>query len=78
MSPTLRTPRGIADLQVLANLLPASGFLFGARPSSADAGIYGFTANIYFYPIDTPLKEFLVSQSNLVLHCQLVHAAVQR
>jgi glutathione S-transferase len=70
--------RGIDDLRVLANLLPASGFLFGARPSSADAGIYGFTANIYFYPIDTPLKEFLVSQSNLVLHCQSVHAAVQR
>jgi len=61
--------RGIADLRVLANLLPASGFLFGAKPSSIDAGIYGFTGNIYFFEIDTPLREFLVSQSNLVLHC---------
>jgi glutathione S-transferase len=69
--------RGIADLRVLANLLPASGFLFGAKPSSSDAGIYGFTANIYFYEIDTPLREFLVSQSNVVLHCQSVHAALQ-
>jgi glutathione S-transferase len=67
--------RGIADLQVLANLLPASGFLFGAKPSSIDAAIYGFTANIYFYEIDTPLKEFLLSQANVVLHCQSVHAA---
>jgi hypothetical protein len=70
--------RGIADLRVLANLLPASGFLFGEKPNSIDAGIYGFTANIYFYAIDTPLKEFLVSQSNVVLHCRSVHAAVQR
>jgi glutathione S-transferase len=70
--------RGIADLRVLANLLPASGFLFGEKPSSIDAGIYGFTANTYFYEIDTPLKEFLVSQPNVVLHCRSVHAAVQR
>ena len=70
--------RGIADLRVLANLLPASEFLFGARPSSIDAAIYGFTANIYFYEINTPLKEFLLSQSNVVLHCQSVHAALER
>ena len=60
MSPTLRTPRGIADLEVLANLLPSSGFLFGANPSSIDAAIYGFTANIYLYDIDTPLKKFVL------------------
>src|SRR5271170_2857445 len=70
--------RGIADLQVLANLLPPSGFLFGANPSSIDAAIYGFTANIYFYEIDTPLKKFVLSHPNVVLHCQAVHAALQR
>jgi glutathione S-transferase len=69
--------RGIADLRALANLLPASGFLFGAKPSSIDAGIYGFTANIFFYQIDTPLREFLVFQSNVVQHCQSIHAAIQ-
>jgi glutathione S-transferase len=69
--------RGVADLQVLANLLPARGFLFGAKPSSIDAAIYGFTANIYSYEIDTLLKEFLTSQPNLVLHCQSVHAALE-
>ena len=40
--------RGIADLRVLADLVPESGFLFGAKPSSCDAAIYGFIANIYF------------------------------
>jgi glutathione S-transferase len=68
--------RGIADLRVLANLVPSSGFLFGATPSSIDATIYGFTANIYFYEIDTPLKTFLLSRPNLVAHCQAVRAAL--
>jgi glutathione S-transferase len=68
--------RGIADLGVLANLVPREGFLFGATPGSIDAGIYGFTANIYFYDIDTPLKAFLLSRPNLVAHCQSVHAAI--
>ena len=69
--------RGIADLKVLASLLPESGFLFGDKPSSIDAGIYGFMANVYFYEIDTPLKDFLVSQANIVRHCRLVHSAIQ-
>jgi glutathione S-transferase len=70
--------RGIADLGVLANLLPERGFSFGPRPSSLDAGIYGFTANIYFYAIDTPLKDFLLSRPNLVAHCLAVHELVGR
>ena len=64
----------MADLEVLAEMLPGRGFLFGAKPSSTDAGIYGFTANIFFYEIDTPLKNFLVSRPNLVAHCRSVHA----
>ncbi len=68
--------RGIADLRVLADLVPASGFLFGAKPSSCDAAIYGFIANNYFYEIYTPLKQFLLSQPNLVAHCRAVQAAL--
>lgn len=66
----------IADLKVLADLVPAAGFLFGTKPCSIDAGIYGFIANIYFYEIDTPLKECLLSRPNLVAHCLAVHAAL--
>jgi glutathione S-transferase len=73
--PNAAYARGIADLRVLANLLPRSGFLFGEKPSSADAGIYGFVANIYFYEIDTPLKEFVISHANLVAHCRSIHTA---
>jgi glutathione S-transferase len=68
--------RGIADLGVLANLLPGSGYMFGAKPGSIDAALYGFIANIYFYDIDTPLKECVMSKQNLVTHCRSIHAAL--
>ena len=68
--------RGIADLDALSNLLADGQYLFGAKPSSIDAALYGFIANIYFYDIDTPLKKFLLSRENLVAHCRSVHAAL--
>ncbi len=68
--------RGIADLDVLADLVPENRFLFDARPRSIDAAIYGVTANIYYYEIDTPLKRCLMSHPNLVAHCQSIHATI--
>src|SRR5215472_18877564 len=38
-APDAAFARGLADLQVLADLIPASGYLHGAQPSSIDAGI---------------------------------------
>jgi hypothetical protein len=70
--------RGLADLKVLADIVPATGYVYGAKPTSIDAGIYGFIANIYFYDIDTPLKQFVTAQENLVRHCVAIHAAVMR
>ena len=68
--------RGLADLRALAELVPAQGFLHGAKPSSIDAGIYGFIANIFFFPIPTPLKAFVEQHTNLVRHCEAIHAMV--
>lgn len=68
--------RGIADLDVLAELLPAPGFLFGGAPRSADAGLYGFLANILYYPFETPLKAHLDTKAGLVAHCRALHALV--
>jgi glutathione S-transferase len=75
-APPAAYARGLADLRVLANLLPERDYLFGPKPTSIDAGIYGFIANIYFYPIETPLKQFVTGQANLVRHCLAMHAAV--
>ena len=75
-APDAAYARGLADLQVLADLIPASGYVHGGKPTSIDAGIYGFIANIYFYDIDTPLKQFVVSHDNIVRHCRAIHDAV--
>lgn len=75
-APEAAYARGLADLRVLANLVPADGYLYGATPTSVDAAIYGFIANIYFYAIDTPLKRLVASHLNLVRHCAAIHAAI--
>jgi glutathione S-transferase len=70
--------RGLADLQVLADLIPAEGYVHREKPTSIDAGIYGFIANIHFFPIPTPLKAFVTAHPNLVRHCEAIHALVSR
>jgi glutathione S-transferase len=77
-APEAACARGLADLKVLADLIPADGYVHGPAPTSTDAGIYGFIANIFFYDINTPLKEFVVSQPNLVRHCAAIHQVVVR
>src|ERR1700742_3855367 len=68
--------RGVADLAALASLIPQQGYLHGDRPTAIDAGVYGFIANIYFYDIATPLKQFVAAHDGLVRHCRAIHAAV--
>jgi hypothetical protein len=69
--------RGLTDLEALAALIPPRGYLHGEKPTSIDAGIYGFIANIYFYDIDTPLKQFVIAHDNIIRHCQAIHEAVK-
>jgi glutathione S-transferase len=77
-APDAAMARGLADLAVLARLVPSSGYIHGETPTSIDAGVYGFIANIWFYDIDTPLKQFVASQGNLVRHCCAIHETVTR
>src|SRR5260221_705844 len=58
------------------HIFDASSAPPGQLPYIIDAGIYGFIANIHFYDIDTPLKQFVSSHANLVRHCDAIHAAV--
>jgi glutathione S-transferase len=75
-APDAAYARGLADLMVLADLIPAQGYVHGQKPTSIDAAIYGFIANIYFYDLETPLKQFVVSHENIVRHCRAIHDAV--
>jgi glutathione S-transferase len=74
--PDAAMARGLADLSAIAALIPAQGYVHGDKPTSIDAGIYGFIANIYFYDIDTPLKQFVTAHDNIVRHCRAIHEAV--
>ena len=70
--------RGRADLGVLDGHISDEGYVHGPVPTSIDAGIYGFIANIYFYDIDTELKRFVLSRPKLVRHCLAIHAKVMQ
>jgi glutathione S-transferase len=74
--PEAAMARGIADLAALATLIPPHGYVHGDKPTEIDAAIYGFIANIYFYDIETPLKQFVISHGGLAEHCRAIHAAV--
>jgi glutathione S-transferase len=74
--PDAAMARGLADLGALPHLVPAQGYVHGEEPTAIDAGIYGFIANIYFYDIDTPLRQFVVAHDNLVRHCRAIHERV--
>jgi glutathione S-transferase len=74
--PDAAMARGLADLGAIAGLIPRHGYVHGDKPTGIDAGIYGFVANIYFYDIDTPLKQFVAAHDNIVRHCRAIHEAV--
>jgi glutathione S-transferase len=75
--PDAAMARGLADLAAIANLIPARGYVHGDKPTGIDAGLYGFIANIYFYDIETPLKQFVVAHDNIVRHCRAIHEMVR-
>ena len=77
-TPEAAYARGLADLAVLAELIPSDGYVHGTKPTSVDTGIYGFIANIFFYDIETPLKQFVCSHENLVRQCTSIHDTVMR
>jgi glutathione S-transferase len=77
-TPEAAYARGLADLGVLARLIPAGGYVHGQQPTSIDAGVYGFIANIWFFDIDTPLKQFVGAHTNLVRHCTSIHERVMQ
>jgi hypothetical protein len=43
-APDAACARGLADLQVLANLIPASGYVHGSKPTSIEASDCAFSA----------------------------------
>lgn len=75
--PDAAMARGLADLDVISRIIPPDGYVHGSAPTSIDAALYGFIANIYFYEIETPLRQFVVAHDNVVRHCRAIHSAIR-
>lgn len=64
---------GLEDLKALSPYFKA-GFLFGDQPSSYDAMAYGCLANILWMSHQTPLKDFVDEQPNLIAYCEFIQS----
>jgi len=60
---------GIKIVEAFSMFLDNKKFSFGDEPTSLDATIYGFLANIIWTPIQSPLKERTLELSNCVDFC---------
>jgi glutathione S-transferase len=66
--------RGVQDLEALSDFLAGKSFMFGDRPTSLDATVFAFVANVLDVPVDTPLKRAAAARPNLVEYCRRMKA----
>ena len=58
------------DVSALAAFLDEKEYFMGASPTTIDASVYGFLIDIIGCPIESPLKDHVFEQKNLVAYCQ--------
>lgn len=79
----LRRPRdeiyalGARDVAAIATLLGRNQFLLGPRVSSFDAAVYGFLGNVFYAPIQGPLKDSISHHGELVAYLHRMREMVQ-
>ncbi|MCW9035848.1 MAG: glutathione S-transferase family protein [Alphaproteobacteria bacterium] len=66
---------GMTDIDALSTLLGDKSYFMGDKPSSVDACAYGLLALIAYVPIESPLKEHLLTKTNLIAHTDRIKAA---
>jgi glutathione S-transferase len=65
---------GCEDIDALAAFLADKPYFMGIRPCSLDATAYGILVNTLGCPIESPLKDYALAQTNLVDYCQRMQA----
>jgi glutathione S-transferase len=66
--------QGIDDLKAIASFLGHKDYIFGENIHIIDACCYGFLANIYYFDIDTPLKQYILSEVLLVKYIERIRS----
>jgi glutathione S-transferase len=61
---------GKKDLSAVSDFLGNKPFFLGNQPTTVDATLYGFLANILWVPIESVLKEHAKRLKNLEAYCQ--------
>lgn len=59
-----------ADLDALSSFLAIKSFFLGETPSSVDAAVYAFLANILWVPVNSAIKRHATGLPNLEAYCQ--------
>ena len=57
---------GIEDVTAVSDYLGDKPFFMGARPTTVDATVYAYLANIVEVPLESPVKDFGLSRGNVV------------
>jgi glutathione S-transferase len=65
---------GKKDLTAVATFLGRKTFFMGEQPSSIDATVFGFTANLLLAPVESPLKEHALKYPQLLAYCERMKA----
>ncbi|KAN0035827.1 hypothetical protein ACTA71_005118 [Dictyostelium dimigraforme] len=67
---------GKSDLDSLSKLLGSKKFIFGDHLSMADISLFSTLAQIYYVPIDTPIRLSLLEKQNLVDYIENVKSLI--
>jgi glutathione S-transferase len=67
---------GERDVGAVATLLAEKSYLFGDKPSSVDAVVFGLLGNVYYAPLETEMKRTISSYPNLTAYLDRLHKLV--
>ena len=72
-SPEQILRRAAQDIAAIAEHLNVKPYFMGERPTTIDATVYAFLANMWEVELDTPLKALVGKHKNLVAYCERMH-----
>ncbi|KAK5577951.1 hypothetical protein RB653_002899 [Dictyostelium firmibasis] len=64
------------DIESLSKLLGSKKFIFGEHLSMADISMFSSLAQVYYVPVDTPIRLFLLEKQNLVKYVENVKSTI--
>jgi glutathione S-transferase len=63
---------GVCEVEAVSRLLADKDYLFGDTPTSTDAAVYGFFANLVYVPFASGVKKYAMSLPNIADYMERV------